>query len=242
MNQPRVKTGIVGLDNMLRGGFLPGSIILVRGAPGAGKTSLALQFLMEGTRNNESGLFITFEEFPHSLYRDAESLGFDLQALTAAHKLQVVFTSPNVLLRSLQDIESPLYQTIVNANTSRAVIDSMTHFMRLTDAADELRRTCASIINSLRREGITSLLLGEEQRAEPRATDPGGLAYLSDGMILLRYVEVESEIHRAIVVLKLRGSDHAREIRRFTIQKGGLVVGEEFHHRSAILSGIARRN
>jgi circadian clock protein KaiC len=130
----------------------------------------------------------------------------------------------------------------VNANISRAVIDSMTHFMRLTDSAEELRKTCAAVINSLRREKITSLLLGEEARTEPRATDPGGLAYLSDGLILLRYVEVESEIHRAIVVLKLRGSDHAREIRRFTIQKGGLVVGEEFHHRSAILSGIARRN
>lgn len=241
METSRVKTGISGLDAMLRGGLLPGSITLVRGAPGAGKTSLALQFLVEGARNNEPGLFITFEEFPHSLYRDAVSLGFDLQALAAAHRLQIIFTSPNVLLRSLQDGNSPLYQTIVNANTARAVIDSMTHFMRLTDDPDELRKICASITNSLRREGITSLLLGEEPRSDPRATDPGGLAYLSDGLILLRYVEVESEIHRAIVVLKLRGSDHAREIRRFIIQKGGLVVGEEFHHRSAILSGIARR-
>lgn len=242
MDKPRIKTGIPGLDDMLRGGFLPGSITLVRGAPGAGKTSLALQFLLEGAQRNEPGLFITFEEFPHSLYRDAVSLGFDLQALEIEHKLQIIFTSPNVLLRSLQDSDSPLYQTIVNANVSRAVIDSMTHFMRLTDSADELRKTCASIINSLRREKITSLLLGEEPRTEMRATDPGGLAYLSDGLILLRYVEVESEIHRAIVVLKLRGSDHAREIRRYTIQKGGLVVGDEFHHRSAILSGIARRN
>jgi len=242
IEETRIKTGVEGLDQMLHGGFKPGSAILVRGAPGTGKTSLALQFLLEGAKHKKPGLFVTFEEFPHSLYRDAESLGFDLRALEATGNLHIIFTSPAVLFRSLKDFESPIYQTLVDGNIHRIVIDSMSHFARLTHDTRELRNIHATVINSLRREHITTLLLCEENRAAYRQVDQGGLSYLSDGLILLRYVEVESAIQRALVVLKLRGSDHAREIRHYQIHKGGLFVGEVFKHHSAILSGISRRN
>jgi circadian clock protein KaiC len=96
-------------------------------------------------------------------------------------------------------------------------------------------------VNGLRRENITTLLLSEERRSEYQRADRGGLAFLCDGIILLRYVEVESAIERALVVLKLRGSDHAREIRHYTIDQGGIQVGEIFEQRGAILSGISRR-
>ena len=74
----RVITGIPNLDEMLGGGFIPQSAILLRGAPGTGKTTFGLQYLLEGVRRGEAGLFISFEEFPQSLYRDAASLGWDL--------------------------------------------------------------------------------------------------------------------------------------------------------------------
>lgn len=241
MTSTRINTGIEGLDRMLRGGFLPGSSILIRGAPGTGKTSLALQFLVEGVRKDETGLFITFEEFPRDLYRDARSLGFDLPVLEAAGKLHIVFTSPEFLLGSLLSPEGPLFKVIAEYDVRRVVLDSVTHFTRCVDDPVVLRKTYTALINALRREQITALLLSEENRVSSRA-DPGGLAYLSDGIILLRYVEVESAIERAIVVLKLRGSNHAREIRHYQFQQGGMVVGEVFRHRGAILSGISRRD
>jgi circadian clock protein KaiC len=242
MTETRVSTGVAGLDEMLRGGLLPGSVTLVRGAPGVGKTSLAFQFLVAGAQNGEPGLFITFEEFPHALHRDAESLGFDLRAMEAEGKLHLVFTSPGVLLNSLQDPESPIHKLIVDRGVRRAAIDSMTHFTRLTENPQDLRHIYATTVNGLRREQITTLLLSEEHRSEYHRTDRGGLAYLSDGVILLRYVEIESTIERAVIVLKLRGSDHAREIRHYDIREGGLVVGEVFRRRGAILSGISRRD
>ena len=99
MTEKRVTTGIKGLDEMLGGGFLPGSGVLVRGAPGIGKTSLALPFLIHGaTKHNEPGLLITFEEFPSSFYRDAEALGWDLRGIEADGKLHLMFTSPEVFL------------------------------------------------------------------------------------------------------------------------------------------------
>ena len=225
---------------MLCGGFLSGSTILVRGAPGIGKTSLAFEFLLEGTRRGEKGLFVTFEEFPRDLYRDAHSLGFDLRALEAAGMLHIIFTSPEIALDGFQNPESPIFQIIAGEDIRRAAVDSITHFTRLTDDPNVLRTIYATLINALHRDQITTLLLSEENRASDR-TKAGGLDYLCDGIILMRYVEVESAINRAIVVLKLRGSAHAREIRHYSFQEQGIVIGEVFRRRGALLTGISRR-
>ncbi|MBN1487272.1 MAG: ATPase [Anaerolineae bacterium] len=241
MTESRVSTGITELDKMLRGGFLPHSVIQIRGAPGTGKTSLALQFLLEGIKEGQNGIFITFEEFPQSLYRDAESLGFDLRTPEREGKLRIIFTSPQVLQTSIQDPLSSIHSHIREANVQRAVLDSATHFNRLTNNPVELRHIYTGVVNSLRREQITTLLLSEEKRSQYRRTDKGGLAFLVDGIILLRYVEVESAIKRAIVVLKMRGSDHDQAIRDYHIQNGGLVVDGIFEQRGSLLSGISHR-
>ena len=241
MKRQRVATGVQGLDKMLKGGLLPETVVLLRGAPGTGKTSLAFQFLIEGAKQDEPGLFITFEEFPEALYRDAESLGLDLRSLERAGKLHIVFTSPEVLLKSLQNPSSDLYEMLLEADVQRAALDSATHFTRMTSDPFELRNLYTSLINSLRRDGITTLLLSEERRIDYKRTARGALSFLVDGIILMRYVEVESQIQRAIAVLKLRGSDHDRRIRHYHIEEGGLVVEDPFQGRQGILSGISHR-
>ncbi|HIE38861.1 MAG TPA: ATPase [Anaerolineales bacterium] len=242
MSQARVSTGVVGLDEMLHGGFLPGSMVLVRGAPGTGKTSLGMQFLIHGaTRQGETGLLITFEEFPASLYRDAASLGWDLEPLEREGKLHLLFASPEVFLEGLEMPDSPLNRLLQEGDVRRLVLDSITHFNRLASDPHELRHIYTRVANGLRREGVTGLLLGEEGRREATRTDRGGLSFIADSILLLRYLEVESTIQRAIVVLKMRGSDHAKEIRRFEIRRGGLVVGEAFEGRQGLLSGISYR-
>lgn len=243
MSQPRVKTGVVGLDKMLNGGLLPGSVVLVRGAPGTGKTSLAMQFLLHGaTQANEPGLLITFEEFPVSLYRDATSLGWDLEPLEREKKLHLMFTSPEVFLAGLEIPNSPLNRLLREVNIRRLALDSITHFSRLTSDPHELRHIYTRVTNSLRREEVTSLLLGEEARSEAVRADKGGLSFTVDTIILLRYVEMESAIQRAIAVLKMRGSDHVKGIHRYNIGKGGLVVGDIFEGRHGLLYGISSRS
>jgi circadian clock protein KaiC len=239
--QIRVATGVTGLDEMLSGGLVPGSTVLVRGAPGCGKTSLGLQFLVHGVRNNDPGLFISFEEFPASIHRDAESLGWNLSELEEAGQLHLMFTTPQILLDSLASPQSALSRLMLDGGIQRVVLDSITHFSRLTEDPVKLRAIYNTVVNGLKREGVTTLLLGEESRTPDPRQERGKLSYVVDGIIMLRYVEVESAMQRAIVVLKMRGSDHAKEIRRAEIRKGGMVVTDVFEGRENILSGISHR-
>lgn len=242
MKNDRISTGIKGLDEMLSGGFLPGSAVLVQGAPGTGKTSLALQFLIHGaTQCNEAGLLISFEEFPRSLHRDAQSLGWDLGRLERESKLHIMLTSPQVLLASLQKPDSALNRLLLEKDIRRVVVDSVSHFRWLSGDSQELRKIYNALVNAFKREGMTSILIGEEMRADYEHQEHGRLFFVVDAIILLRYIEIDSAIQRAILVLKMRGSEHTKEIRSFEIHAGGLHVAGVFKGREAILSGAPRQ-
>lgn len=239
----RIATGISGLDEMLSGGFVPTTSTLVRGAPGTGKTTIGLNFLHYGAVEcNEAGLLVTFEEFPRSLYRDAESLNLDLHALEASGGLTLQFTSPGVFLSSLQAPDSALINTIRTRNIKRVVVDSATHLTQLTSDEHLLRKHYAAMVNALKREQTTCILLGEETPANARIAEKGRLAFVADCIIMLRYLEIDSAIRRAIVVLKMRGSGHSKQIHQFEIRAGGLHVGKPFTGRRGLLSGLARRS
>ncbi len=238
----RALLGISGLDEMLHGGLISGSIALLQGGAGTGKTTIGMEFLYKGvTEFDESGLLVTFEQFPHTLYRDALNHGWDLRELEQSGRLRVVFTSPQVFLSSLQSPISPINSAIRDLGVKRAVIDSVTHFQTLTRDPVQLRAFYNHLINGLRREGITSLLLSEDSGPDFVRGDRGRLAFVVDTVILLRYVEIDSVMQRAVAVLKTRGSSHDSSIRRFEIERGGIVVYEAFEGRQGLLSGFPHR-
>ena len=179
--------------------------------------------------------------FPHTLYRDALNHGWDLRELEQNGRLRVVFTSPQVFLSSLQSPISPINSAIRDLDVKRAVIDSVTHFQTLTRDPVQLRAFYNNLINGLRREGITSLLLSEDSGPDFVRGDRGRLAFVVDTVILLRYVEIDSVMQRAVAVLKTRGSSHDARIRRFEIKRGGIVVHEAFEGRQGLLSGFPHR-
>ncbi len=234
----RVPTGIKGLDTILSGGFVEGAAVLLQGEPGTGKTTFGLQYLYTGiVQHDEPGLLVTFEEFPYSLYRDALSHGWDLRALEEANKLRIIFTSPKILLSSLQTPTSPLNRTIMEWGVRRVVLDSISHFTRVTRDTHELRDIYNMTINAFKREGITSLLLNENSSTRLYA-DRGRLPYVVDTILMMRYVEINSMMQRALFVLKMRGSQHSKNIHRFEITQEGIVVKEEFKDMQGLLSGM----
>jgi circadian clock protein KaiC len=227
---------------MVGGGLLQGTACLVSGAPGIGKTTFGLQFLVAGIKAGRPGLLVTFEEFPASLIRDALQLGWDLKAYEKEGLLRIIFTSPEVFLTSVKSQDSPLAETLRVLAPERVVVDSAAHFQRLTDDPVKLREIYNTLVNAMKREGMTSLLLDEAVNV--LAAQKGRMAvlpFLVDTVILLRYVEVDSSVERAIAVMKMRGSTHQKEIRRFQIQKHGLKLGKPFTGREGILSGMPYR-
>jgi circadian clock protein KaiC len=158
----RVQTGIKGLDEMLFGGFLPQTANLVEGAPGTGKTTIGMQFIYNGiTRFDQPGLIITFEEFPQQYYQDAAAFGWDFGQLEKEGRLKVIMTSPEVSRLDLESVGGMIETSVAQMGARRVLVDSITHFERLTQDPVELRALEYSFINGLKREGLTSLLTRE---------------------------------------------------------------------------------
>ncbi len=239
----RVKTGIPGLDEMLHGGFLPQTANLVEGAPGTGKTTLGMQFIYHGiVACEEPGIILTFEEFPQQYYRDAANFGWDFQQMEREGKLRVVMTSPEVTKADLEQVGGRLEELIHEIGARRILVDSISHFERLSDNRLSLRDLAYGFVNALKREGLTAVLTREQPALLGEVVSPeDGLAFLVDSYILLRYVEIESTMRKALLVLKMRGSDHDKGIRQFEITSRGIEVRTPFEGREGIMSGSPRR-
>lgn len=239
----RVRTGIPGLDEMLCGGLLGQSTNLVEGAPGTGKSILGTQFVYHGVvAYDEPGLILTFEEFPQQYYRSAAALGWNLRQLEEQGKLRVVMSSPEVCLAELEQVGGRLERLVQEIGARRIFVDSLSHFERVSDDPAGLRSVVHGFLNGLKREGLTSVLARESSALLGEAEGVDDVfGFLVDSYTLLRYVEIDSAVRKALLVLKMRGSDHDKGIRQFEITSHGLEVLAPFTGREAIMSGSPRR-
>ena len=242
MSNDRVKTDIKGFDEMVMGGLLPQTANLVEGPPGTGKSTFGMQFIYNGIQQyNEPGLIVTFEEFPQQYYRDAEGFGWDFRKLEREGKLRVIMTSPEVSRSDLESVGGTIETLAREMGARRVLVDSVSHFEQITSDPIELRAVVYGFINALKREGLTSILTRESPMLLGSEEGDNDIAFVMDTYILLRYVEIESAIRRALLVLKLRGSDHAKDIRQYEITNEGIVVKSRFEGQEGILSGSPRR-
>lgn len=238
----RVKTGIKGLDDMLGGGFITETANLVEGAPGTGKTTLGMQFIYNGiVKDNEPGLIITFEEFPQQYYYDAATFGWDFVELEKKGMLKIMMTSPEVSRLDIESVGGMIETYVHEMGVRRVVVDSMTHFSRLSQDPVELRSLEFAFINALKRQNLTSVLTRESPALLGESTEDAHLSFVVDSYTILRYVEIESAIRKALLILKMRGSDHAKDIRQYDIASNGIEVKSKFEGREGILSGSPRR-
>ncbi len=238
MEPARIATGITGLDEMLHGGFLSCTANLIEGAPGTGKTTIGMQFIENGIRNNEPGIILTFEEFPQQYYRDASNFGWDFHAHEAANHLRVIMTSPEVTRADLRAISGRLERMVEQIGAKRIFVDSLSHFERITEDPVEMRQIVYEFINGLKRLELTALLTRENTALLGDTTEiEEDLAFVVDSYVLLRYVEIQSAVHKALLVLKLRGSDHDKDIRQYAVTSRGVEVRTRFEGTQGIMSG-----
>lgn len=222
----RVPTGIEALDQLLDGGLPDGNSLLVQGAPGTGKTILGMQFLQAGIEQfNEPGMFVTFEEHPRRLYRDARALGWDFEGYERARKLLVVFTSPEAFL---SELASDNYGKLVREYGLRRVcVDSLTQFESYPSAMEQGRVRFERVINALRRDNLSVVMTREtESREAPFRVTPE--EYLADTLIQLEYGRTDATRDarrvRTLEVLKNRGAAHSSSAHLFDIGVGGIKL------------------
>ncbi len=230
--------GIPVLDKMIDGGVVRGSATVIEGAPGTGKTTLGIQFIVNGIeRFQEPGLIITFEEFPSQYYHDALNFGWDLRKYEEQGMLKIIFSDPEGVAREVEELGGSLETLIDEMGIKRCLVDSLTHFEYAAEEQSELREMEYNFINSLKREDITAIFLRENNNLLGDTSSLSQAPFIADNFFILRYVEIDSSISKAILVLKMRGSQHAKDIRQFHITSKGIEIMDKFVGRQGVMSG-----
>ena len=236
----RVKTGIVEFDEMLHGGFMPGDAVMLAGSAGTGKTTLALQYLVNGVKLGEPGIYVTFEELPDQIYRDAKNFGWDLRKMEENDKFRVICTSPNLIMESGED--SLLDNVIHDIQPRRLVIDSLSH-LEMFVKREDMRMEAYRVVRYLKTHGVSSVLLWESPQISGGSfsVTEVGLSFLVDCIVALKPVEIESSMRKALVILKMRGSDHDKRLREYEITPNGIKIESAFTNYEGIISGSPRK-
>jgi circadian clock protein KaiC len=233
----RVTTGITGLDDLLDGGLPARSTTFVQGGTGAGKTLLGLHFLMEGARRGERGILFTLEETLDQLRGIAQNFGWNLRDLESRGLITLSYASPVELStdRFLHDVRDRVEQLGVR----RLVLDSLTSAGLGAPSPRRFQELVYTLNKHLRLVGVTSLMTVETPELLGSATlGSQGISPAADNIILLRYVEIEGRLDRAMAVLKARGVNLRPDLRRFTIGSQGLQVGPTFTGLRGVLTGL----
>jgi len=236
----RVKTGIVELDAMLRGGFMEGDAVLVAGSAGSGKTTLGLQYLVNGIKFGEPGVYVTFEQLPDQIYRDAKNFGWDLHQLEEDDKFRLICTSPNLMLESSG--ETVLDEVLQDVQPRRVVVDSLSHLEMFVEKKN-MRKEAYQLINFLKTKRMSSLLIWESASMTGSGLNVTemGLSFLVDCIVALKPVEIESSLRKAVMILKMRGSDHDKQLREFEITSTGVKITSAFANYEGLTTGSPRK-
>jgi circadian clock protein KaiC len=239
----RLSIGIPELDEMMGGGILEGDSVLVSGPSGTGKSALATQFLAAGLRNGESGIAAIFEERPQGYVDRARSFGLDLETPQKEGKLELLYLRPLDL--SVDETMQEILDGVRRLNAKRLVIDSLVGFeMALAPSFRvDFRESLYRMIAALTGEGVTILTTVEiEDTFTSFEFSHYTISFLTDDIIRLRYVEIDGQLRKMIVVVKMRGGNHSKDIREYVITDKGLVVIEPRHTDYAQLTtGIPAR-
>ncbi len=221
----RLSTGIRELDKMLGGGILEGDNVLVAGPSGTGKSALGTHFLAEGFRRGEPGIAAIFEERPLGYVARAKGFGLDLETPQKTGKFEILYLRPLDL--SVDETMQAILDAVKRLKAKRVVIDSLVGFeMALAPSFRvDFRESLYRMIAALTGAGVTILTTVEiEDSFTAFEFSHYTISFLTDDIIRLRYVEIDGQVRRVLVVVKMRGGNHSKDIREYVITDKGVGI------------------
>lgn len=237
--QPRVSSGVAGLDAMLGGGLPAASSTLVLGPTGAGKTSLGLQFL-GGCTADEPGLMLAFYETPEQILARAATIASGLPPLAQSGIVEILWQSSSEDL--IDRVAGDLLARISAQRAKRLLIDGLLGFADMTVQPERIPLFYRALANELRGRGVTVMCTVEVPELVGPVVQPpiSHLTPVAENLILLRYVEQDATLRRVLSVMKVRDSAFDHRLREFDITAEGIVLGDGFAGAQSVLSGFAQ--
>jgi circadian clock protein KaiC len=228
--------GVPELDKMLHGGLERGTVTIISGPAGVGKTTLGLQFLKEAAGRGERTVAFSFEEGLETMLRRTDDIKIPVRSMLDKGTLSLVEVEP--LYYSTDEFARLIKKEVEERNTQVIMLDSTSGY-NLSLASKDLAGNLYSLCRYLKNMGVTTVLISEVESitGEFRATETG-ISFLVDNIIFLRYVESTGELHRTIGVLKKRTSDFDKTLCEFEITRRGIKVGKALTMMGGILGGV----
>ncbi len=220
MPPARIKTGVSGLDDLIEGGLISGSSVLVAGHTGAGKTLLSLQFLWNGLQRGEAGVYISFEQTPEELKGDALVFGWNFEAYERKNLCKIAYYSPF----EIADVNKIIIDDVKKIDAKRIVIDSTSIFAMYLKEEFKIREKLYSLIKKLKETKCTVIMTSEILEDSKGFSRYGVEEFVADGVIVLSYIGVGGEYARGLMVRKMRRTDHYKNLVPFEITKDGIVI------------------
>ena len=235
----RQLTGVPGMDKMIGGGIIAGDAVLLTGPAGSGKSTVATQFIVAGLSQGESGVVAVFEEYPEEYIARASARNPAIGKMVKEGKLEIIYLRPLDL--SVDEALFSILDAVDRLGARRVVIDSLSGFeVALAPTfREDFRESLYRLVGSLTATGVTVFMTAEVSEAfrEARFTSEN-VSFITDEIIVQRYVEIEGELGRVMAVIKMRGSDHSHEFRRYEVTPRGVVVGDSLKEYDGIITGV----
>jgi circadian clock protein KaiC len=238
----RISTGVKGLDELMGGGIPSGYSVLIAGPSGSGKTVLSNQFIIDGVERGENGVVAIFEKRPND-YLQTTPRGEAFERLVREKKLEVIYLRPLDL--SIDETLLEVRDAVKRLGAKRAVIDSLSglELALAPTFRDDFRESLYRMMGALTGLGVTVMATVElEDTYSNLRFSPQGIAFLTDAIIMQRYVEIDGQLRRALAVVKVRSSQHSKDLTEYEIgADGGIVLGQALRGYDGLLTGTPRQ-
>jgi len=236
----RIASGIPGLDPLMGGGMAVGEATVVLGPSGAGKTNFTLNFIHQGLRDEERCLYVSFQETAQQLTRKAAEFGWDLSAELESGRLAIQHVPVGEL--DLDVLAAAVRRELARGGIRRVVIDSLAEMVFAARESERFPAFARGLVGLIRAHNASVVVTSETSTLGPMTEPVGGMSFLFNNVVLLRYLEMDSQTRRAINIVKMRNSNHDKGVFEFVISERGFELSERLEGVTGVLGWSALRS